>query len=574
MRLVSSFILAGAIAVSACGGGGAGQQGAPGDASALSVTARSTRTLEFQWQPVAAATHYRLFEDVDGEAGSQTERPLADVTADQHGYTRGNVFLPSRVNARYRLQACDGSACVDLARSGIEGIDSGIGYFKASNPAAFDEFGEGLALSPDGLFLAVGAYREDGINEGVDEPPERDADVGADVGAVYVFRRSGSGWVQDAYIKPAVAQKRAWFGYRLALSDEVDGRRTLLVGSPGDSSGGVGVGADPGAEPPQEVSGAAHVFDRDADGRWMQTSYIKPQTPAAGSQFGSALGMSNDGQWLVVGQPHTLDGGSVSVYRRLTDGWAFQQELQGTHTEDGDAFGLSLQLDPGGEVLAVGAPGEDGSTSTGADDNGTEDAGAVHVFQLSLTHHWGEVAYLKAPQPMPFGFFGQRVVLSSGGATIVVAEADDSGVTHGQIHVFRNQGLGWVSETAITSRPVAANDFDARLALSADGSTLAIANPLDNTAGSGLTEPPVNDGQITNSGTVFLYRRDGAGAWSPPILVKAPNNQSDLYFGWSLALSANGDTLAVYGSDNSASSGIGGNPHDQSAQWAGAVYLY
>ena len=47
-----------------------------------------------------------------------------------------------------------------------------------------------------------------------------------DVGAVYVFTRSGSSWASQAYLKPPQANNQDEFGFALALSGD-----TLAVGA-------------------------------------------------------------------------------------------------------------------------------------------------------------------------------------------------------------------------------------------------------------------------------------------------------------------------------------------------------
>lgn len=577
-HLIRPFVAMIVLAMTACGGGGGGN-GSEAISSGLlrlSVSAQAIKTLAFQWDAVPEATHYRLLEDIDGPEGPQGETLLQELLAGQSSHVQQEVFLPERVNARYRLQACHGNDCVSSAAVGIEQINRGIGYFKASNTAAGDEFGEGLALSADGQVLAVGAYLEDGLNEGIDSTPNRGV-ADANVGAVYVFRRGATGWLQEAYIKPVHAQPGASFGYRVALSG--DGS-VLLVGAPGDSSGGSGLAADPQAGPPVTNSGAVHVFGRDVNRQWAQVTYLKAEAPAAEARFGKSLSLSHDGTRAAVGHPDGAGGGRASLYRRLLDGWEFQQVVQGSNTEGGDAFGEVLQLDVEGETLVVGAWGEDGSTDTAGTDNGASASGAVYVFRRNAgSDLWDEVAYLKAPERRTNGYFGYPVTLSAQGETIVVGEPGDvtsDSPTVGRVHVFRRHGEAWVGEAAFLSspQPQATGAYGEKLALSADGLTLAISNPWEGSNGLGLGSVPAFDGLTPASGTVYLYRRDLGGAWSAPVTMKAPNSNSKIYFGWSLALSANGKTLAAYASDHSSSTGIGVDMTDQSAYWAGAVTLY
>ena len=93
------------------------------------------------------------------------------------------------------------------------------GYLKASNPEASDHFGcggvlqghtgRGVALSADGMTLAVGAPHEASAASGVNGN-QRDNSV-FDAGAVYVYTRSGSGWTQQAYLKASNPQMSAGF---------------------------------------------------------------------------------------------------------------------------------------------------------------------------------------------------------------------------------------------------------------------------------------------------------------------------------------------------------------------------
>jgi hypothetical protein len=57
--------------------------------------------------------------------------------------------------------------------------------------------------------------------------------------------------------------------------------------------------------------------------------------------------------------------------------------------------------------------------------------------------------------------------------------------------------------------------------------------------------------------------------------VKASNTEASDDFGFSVALTGDGSTLAVgaFGEDSSAT-GVGGNQADSSASQAGAVYVY
>ena len=111
------------------------------------------------------------------------------------------------------------------------------------------------------------------------------------------------------------------------------------------------------------------------------------------------------------------------------------------------------------------------------------------------------------------------------------------------------------------------------MALSSDGNTLAVGAIREASNASG-----VNGNQADNSlnlaGAAYLFTRS-AGSWSQTAYLKAPVPKNTGVMGWSIALSADGSTLAVgSASENSAATGIGGNAADTSAVQAGAVILY
>ena len=73
---------------------------------------------------------------------------------------------------------------------------------------------------------------------------------------------------------------------------------------------------------------------------------------------------------------------------------------------------------------------------------------------------------------------------------------------------------------------------------------------------------------------MLVFRRSG-GTWVQQTYLKAPNTGTGDRFGGRVALSGDGNTLAVGAStEDSGSSGVGGNQSDESSANAGAVYLY
>ncbi|MDI9320122.1 MAG: T9SS type A sorting domain-containing protein [Phycisphaerales bacterium] len=111
------------------------------------------------------------------------------------------------------------------------------------------------------------------------------------------------------------------------------------------------------------------------------------------------------------------------------------------------------------------------------------------------------------------------------------------------------------------------------MAISADGNTMAVANTYDKGSGTGVN--PAATGTLTAAGAVYVYTRtDSLSHWVFQAYIKASNTGNGDLFGHSLALSADGNTLAV-GAYAEAGNRTGINPpSNDSAAGAGAVYTY
>ena len=104
------------------------------------------------------------------------------------------------------------------------------------------------------------------------------------------------------------------------------------------------------------------------------------------------------------------------------------------------------------------------------------------------------------------------------------------------------------------------------------GDTLAVGAFFEDGGATGIGGDP-GDKSAFGSGAVYVFTPDFGGAWSQQAYVKASNTGSGDQFGWSVAL--DGDTLAVGAiREESAATGVSGDQDDNSADRAGAVYVF
>lgn len=371
-------------------------------------------------------------------------------------------------------------------------------YVKAERPDVDDLFGTSVALSADGLTLAVGAASEDGNARMINGDQTNNGAPAA--GAAYVFRRVGTAWHQEAYIKPSNLDDYDGFGSSVALS--ADGS-ILAVGATGES----GNGSAPGNNALMSA-GAVYIFTF-ASSAWSQQSYIKPSAPVGMIQFGAALALSGDGNYLAVGVSPRATFGEVYVFAH--NGALWPQRLRYQSTDANTGFGGSVALSGDGSLLTVGA----------ARDSVNASGGAVFTFTRSENTWSPRSAALKPDK----------------------ARDDD--------------------------------DFGASVALSGDGSLLAVGVSLEDGSGKGVDGDPANAG-TADSGAVYLFTRSGA-EWMQQAYVKACNTATGAQLGGSVALSPDGTTLATgAAAEASSATGVTMGPGgtDTAAPDAGAVYVY
>jgi len=245
---------------------------------------------------------------------------------DIHGDNSGSVYVFTRSGTFWsqqaKLTAADGEAgdefgySVALAGdtavitanaddSEVNGVDSGSAYvfirsgtewtqqakLTAADGAEGDLFGVRVALAGDTAL--IGARLDDDDVNGIDS------------GSAYVFTRNGDSWKQQARLTAADGGTGDWFGYTVALADDI-----ALIGA-GNHDGANGVD-----------SGSAYVFTRSGN-TWSQKTKLTAAGGKPGDQFGGKVAISGDtavvGARLVDDVDRGVDSGAVYIFTGLLD---------------------------------------------------------------------------------------------------------------------------------------------------------------------------------------------------------------------------------------------------------------
>jgi hypothetical protein len=208
----------------------------------------------------------------------------------------------------------------------------------ASDGAAFDVFGDAVALSDGGGTAVVGAEFHD--------PGGNDAQ-----GAAWVFVRDGDAWTEQGKLTAAAGVSGDRLGDSVAVSGD-----TVLVG----------------AGFPNAMRGAVYAFTRDGEA-WTEQATLTASDASANAWFGNSVALVGDtalvGAWFADGQ------GAAYQFGRDGNGWTEQLKLTASERGPNDQYGSAVAL------------AGDGSAVVGAwqtDPAGVRDQGAAHVYQLDV----------------------------------------------------------------------------------------------------------------------------------------------------------------------------------------------
>lgn len=307
-----------------------------------------------------------------------------------------------------------------------------------------DDFGQVLATS--GNRVIIGAPRDD--------------DAGASSGAVYVFERQPSGWVQVQKLVALDAAAGANFGFDV----DIDGD-SIIVGAFGDME----LGFD---------AGAAYVFDYDGT-QWNQSAKLLASNSFVGDLFGIDVAIQGDRAFVGACQLTAFEifgqgAGRAHVYERVAGNWSETAILVATDADDGDRFGVAVDSDGPGTRVVVGAQ---------SDDEAAMDAGASYVFEL-VGDVWVQSQKLIASDAGAGHRDGTGVSLSGDRLLVGCYHHDALGFEAGAAYIWELVGGTWVQCARLLASDAADNArFGRRLKLEEDLAVIGAA--FGSTSGGG-----------------------------------------------------------------------------------------
>ncbi|MCK5774855.1 MAG: T9SS type A sorting domain-containing protein [Bacteroidales bacterium] len=398
----------------------------------------------------------QIGQDIDGEAAGDYSGISNDISADGSVVAIG--AYGNTANGPYTGHV--------RVYENLSGVWAQIGD-DIDGDTEFDQLGVSLSLNADGSIVAVGAFGHDGNNNddglvrvyenlngtwtqiGDDIDGEAGGDysgiavdlsadgsvvaIGADenngangiAGHVRVYENIAGTWTQIGDDIDGEAQGDK-FGWKLNLSSNGS---VIAIGAPKNDENGYS-------------SGHVRIYENQS-GTWVQIGN-DIDGEAADDRFGSAIGLSSDGQIVAIGGPRNdgngNEAGHVRIYENIAGAWIqIGDDIDGEAA--GDRSGMSLSLNLDGSKLAIGAYLNDG--------NGT-DGGHVRIYE-NVSGTWtqmGDDIHGENPDDR----FGYSVSLNADNSTIAIGAYgnDGNGTDAGHVRVF---GLDVYEIEIVTNEP-------------------------------------------------------------------------------------------------------------------------
>jgi hypothetical protein len=509
--------------------------------------------LRFDWEPVAGATWYELEYKATQSAAFVKKGSNLAASATSYQY-RFPLHLFDWTYARYRLAACNAAGCARSAEISVSNLRrDAVGYFKASNSTSDLVFGSDTDITPDGLNLVAAAPGETSDSSGL--PP-----------AVYVFRRGNAGeWQQRARLVPPVPAVDDPDYPSMDVAISADGN-TVVLGMPNYPHGDVEEGAL------DDVSGEVFIF------HFNGTSWVRSRLYAGAGlrgSFGRWVSVNDTGDLIALGSGESGDPSiprHAFIYRKVDGAWHGVRDIQAR---------------PGSEYCENGALSADGSTLVqNCREVMATDLGSVILRNYVRTHsgpNWTirEEMELEMAPESDYGVYSVGLAVDRTGSTIAAQIYMDAhgGDGPSEVHVFHRDGaysrVAKLTPGAWQSRDLGTS-FGRSVAISDDGSTIAVGDTFDTGRGTGPRAAPLLPGG-PYVGAVYVYRLKNT--WRLANMVKPnylPVTLGDYkVFGDNVALNGNGQTLIVgEKSESSPAQGIGGNWANEGELRSGAVWMY
>src|SRR5690606_38008438 len=251
--------------------------------------------------------------------------------------------------------------------------------------------------------------------------------------------------------------------------------------------------------------------------------------------FGLAISLSGEGSAIAVSNPDRhLNNPQIQIFKNISNSWTKIGQFEAASFIDEipsthvNSFGFNVSLSFDGSIVAFSDVGE--PTTTG----GNNGFVVVYKYQLGNWVKVGNTLFGNSNKDV----FGVRVALSKDGSVLAIAasKSDINGTDSGNVEVYKINGNSWVQIGNDILGEAAGDLCGYGLAISANGNILVVGSIDADTANG------------TDTGKVRVFQNI-QGNWVEQGSVIGANAGDAI--GWSIALSKDGHNLAIGNGGNS-----------------------
>jgi hypothetical protein len=332
-----------------------------------------------------------------------------------------------------------------------------------------------------------------------------------------LFDFSLTAQVSEIKILPGDGNEHDWFGYSVSISGDY-----VIVGAPANDDNG-------------SNSGSAYIYKRNSPS-WIEVQKLLASDGVQEDRFGGSVSISDD--YVIIGaagnDDNGMNSGSAYIFKWDGSNWADEIKLVASDGAQEDFFGRRVSIS--GDFAVVGSHGDD--------DKGFW-SGSAYIFKRDGSN-WVEEQKLVASDGDENDTFGTSVSIS-GDYIIIGAPGDgDNGTLSGSAYIFRRQDSTWIEDQKLLASDGDQEDFFGRaVSISSNRSIVGVA---------------YNDDNGLESGSAYIFRRDGINWIEEQKLLASDSEQGDL-FGYAVSIFKD-YTI------------IGALQDNASAFWSGSAYLF
>jgi len=252
--------------------------------------------------------------------------------------------------------------------------------------------------------------------------------------------------------------------------------------------------------------------------------------------FGLSISLSGDGSTIAISNPDTHPNNpQIQIFKNISNSWTKIGQFEAASFIDEipsnpstSSFGFNVSLSFDGSIVAFSDIGE--PTTTG----GNNGFVVVYKYQLGNWVKVGNTLFGNSNKDA----FGVRVALSKDGSVLAIAasKSDINGTDSGNVEVYKINGNSWVQIGNDILGEAAGDLCGYGLAISANGNILVV----------GSTDADTANG--TDTGKVRVFQNI-QGNWVEQGNIIGQNAGDAI--GWSIALSKDGHNLAIGNGGNS-----------------------